>query len=232
MNLIYTETGREVRVCDVVNLRDGEKGEVTFFRAPHKAGSIGKVSVRSLDRPAEREYFVSVIGAEWIEREDRGWTGGECANDTSPCYRRSHSSDNCCEHYPVAAIVAASPFPVANPGYVDGVPTLTEKRVQGDSTRHCTILARSPKESDSELVLCDRGVEERERYVVWTRSTRNGATMHGHYFSSISAAAEYFDSNSTRVRDFEEAPLNTAGEIASSDTVCAIHDRLGCGVCC
>jgi len=77
MRLVYQETGDEVRVGDRVVLRDGEVVEVTYFRPPHKPSSSGKVCVRTVsDDPADEwrsdsEYYVSVIGAEWIEREDR-----------------------------------------------------------------------------------------------------------------------------------------------------------------
>jgi len=75
MKLIYTETGTEVRVGDVVRLRDGEKVVVEFFRQPHKPSSSGKVCVKDIpkafDRTRHSEYYVGVIGAEWIEREDQ-----------------------------------------------------------------------------------------------------------------------------------------------------------------
>lgn len=70
MKLIYKETGKEVAVGDVVELRDG-KWKVTYFREPHKASSSGKVSVQHTENNWRAEYFVGVIGAEWIEREDR-----------------------------------------------------------------------------------------------------------------------------------------------------------------
>lgn len=77
MRLVYQMTGEEVQVGDKVTLRDGELVEVTYFREPHKPSSSGKVSVRQMSdvEPGEyvcdREYYVSIIGAEWIEREDR-----------------------------------------------------------------------------------------------------------------------------------------------------------------
>lgn len=37
-----------------------------YFSHPHKPSSEGKVSLEN-----GMEYYVSVIGAEWIEREDR-----------------------------------------------------------------------------------------------------------------------------------------------------------------
>jgi hypothetical protein len=71
----------------------GERVKVTSFREPHKRSSVGKVCVDHLHKDAgnrgRTEYFVSVIGAEWIEREDRtvcptcdAWTDalGDCIN--------------------------------------------------------------------------------------------------------------------------------------------------------
>lgn len=73
MRLVYDYDGEtEVRVGDVVTLRDGERVRVTYFRPPHKPASSGKVSVENADAATgSREYFVGVIGATWIEREDR-----------------------------------------------------------------------------------------------------------------------------------------------------------------
>ncbi len=79
MRLVYKNSGNEVKVGDVVPDFRGELQKVISFREPHKPSSSGKVSVKTPlppvgDGPAfsdEREYFVSVINAEWIEREDR-----------------------------------------------------------------------------------------------------------------------------------------------------------------
>ena len=67
MKLVYKDRPAvEVKIGDVVFL-DGEmRRKVEYFRTPHKPSSEGKVT---LDNGAE--YYVSVIGAEWIEREDR-----------------------------------------------------------------------------------------------------------------------------------------------------------------
>jgi hypothetical protein len=73
MRLVYNDYGNEVKIGDVVTLRDGEKATVEFFREPHKPASSGKVNVtvRHGDHENTAEYFVGVIGAKWIEREDR-----------------------------------------------------------------------------------------------------------------------------------------------------------------
>lgn len=73
MKLVYKDTNREVKVGDSVILFDGTVGKVTYFRPPHKSSSSGKISVRLNGDSFDSEYFVSVIGAEWIEREDRGY---------------------------------------------------------------------------------------------------------------------------------------------------------------
>lgn len=69
MRLVYTKTGKPVNVGDRVTVRN-EICTVDYFREPHKPSSEGKVTVR-LTEDMRREYYVSVIGAEWIEREDR-----------------------------------------------------------------------------------------------------------------------------------------------------------------
>ena len=71
MRLVYKANGKEVKVGDMVTTSRGEKCEVTYFRQPHSPSSEGKISVRFEGNSFDREYYVSVIGAEWIEREDR-----------------------------------------------------------------------------------------------------------------------------------------------------------------
>ena len=71
MKLVYKETGKEVKVGDIITMSDGEKCEVTYFKPPHKPSSSGKVLVKFENRNCNMEYYVGVIGAEWIEREDR-----------------------------------------------------------------------------------------------------------------------------------------------------------------
>jgi hypothetical protein len=71
MRLVYKANGNEVKVGDVVKTSRGEKCEVRYFRPPHSPSSEGKISVRFDDNSFDNEYYVSVIGAEWIDREDR-----------------------------------------------------------------------------------------------------------------------------------------------------------------
>jgi hypothetical protein len=76
MRLVYKTTGSEVEIGDVIPLKDDAldlSARVMFFRPPHKPSSSGKVSVTVLgnENQFSAEYYVGVIGAEWIEREDR-----------------------------------------------------------------------------------------------------------------------------------------------------------------
>ena len=71
MRLVYTETGLPVKVGD--KIMDDESGlalTVDFFRPPHKPASSGKISLRD-DQGHCREFYVGVIDAKWIEREDQ-----------------------------------------------------------------------------------------------------------------------------------------------------------------
>ena len=75
MRLVYTAPLPheivEVAVGDNVLLgNDEEQAVVHYFRPPHKPASSGKVTVKYPDG-STAEYYVGVIGAEWIEREDR-----------------------------------------------------------------------------------------------------------------------------------------------------------------
>ena len=73
MRLVYEASGKEVQVGDVVHLDSGAY-TVQYFDKPHKPASSGKVTVRHAydDVGYGQEYYVGVIGAVWIEREDRG----------------------------------------------------------------------------------------------------------------------------------------------------------------
>jgi hypothetical protein len=73
MRLVYkTDPTRLVKVGDVIEACDGTKMQVMHFKEPHKPASEGKVSVRPVGADfGDSEYYVSVIGAEWVDREDR-----------------------------------------------------------------------------------------------------------------------------------------------------------------
>lgn len=87
MRLVYkssappSRAGMPVQVGDVCMLSDGQQVKVAAFREPTSPASSGRVVVKPLDAGEVsfgREYYVSVIHAEWIEREDQGpeneWT--------------------------------------------------------------------------------------------------------------------------------------------------------------
>lgn len=58
-----------MKVGDKVKTFRGENATVRSFRTPHKPSSEGKISIMIQD--FNEEVYVGVIGAKWIEREDR-----------------------------------------------------------------------------------------------------------------------------------------------------------------
>lgn len=68
MKLVYTATQLPVQIGDCVTI-GGDPYTVHYFARPHKPSSSGKITVRTLGLCLE--YYVGVIGAEWIEREDQ-----------------------------------------------------------------------------------------------------------------------------------------------------------------
>lgn len=79
MRLVYTNEpyvpselqGKEVQVGDNARTFRGERCEVAYFRPPRTPASSGKVTLKFTKDDIGMEYYVSVIGAQWIEREDR-----------------------------------------------------------------------------------------------------------------------------------------------------------------
>lgn len=74
MKLVYEESGEEVKIGDVVILgRNGDNYIVANIEKPRHSGSTGRVYVYLEDgKPTETQgFYPGVIGAEWIEREDR-----------------------------------------------------------------------------------------------------------------------------------------------------------------
>ena len=76
MRLIYTDgnraerpAGTDVQVGDEALTFRGEIVTVLGFTKPTHPGSTGRVAVG--DNDWRQEYFPSVIGAEWTDREDR-----------------------------------------------------------------------------------------------------------------------------------------------------------------
>lgn len=74
--LINIETGKEIKVGDVVITFRGEFAELLSFTSPHKPSSTGRVYIQSFNNEsslARREYFPSVIGAKIINHQfDKG----------------------------------------------------------------------------------------------------------------------------------------------------------------
>lgn len=71
MRLIYQSTKAEVKVGDITHVRN-QPYVVTQIRQPHSPASTGRVCLRSMcERKYYFEYYPIVIGADWVEREDR-----------------------------------------------------------------------------------------------------------------------------------------------------------------
>ena len=74
-NLAGKPAGTPVAVGDIVkglhNSPPEEEYEITYFREPHSPASSGKVNIRPIGG-SDREVYVTLIGAEWINRRDRG----------------------------------------------------------------------------------------------------------------------------------------------------------------
>lgn len=73
MRLIHKKTGETVKRGDIITLNPGkERVMVKGWCMPHKPSSTGRIYVRlEGEMNDEREYFPSVGGCEWIDREDR-----------------------------------------------------------------------------------------------------------------------------------------------------------------
>ena len=69
MNLIYDEDGSKVVVGDIVEM-NGREVQVIHFVKPHKPSSSGKMTI-GFKSGEVREVYVGVIGATWVDREDR-----------------------------------------------------------------------------------------------------------------------------------------------------------------
>jgi hypothetical protein len=68
MKLIYEHNGRPVLPGDTVQTGCGEWYEVVRGEEPQHVASEGRVIVK--DASGTRSFYVSVIGAKWIERTD------------------------------------------------------------------------------------------------------------------------------------------------------------------
>jgi hypothetical protein len=72
MKLVYRlgSPTHEVKIGDRVTTFRGEHGTLIGIEKPHKPSSTGRVTVR-MDSGYESSFYPSVIGAEWIERDDQ-----------------------------------------------------------------------------------------------------------------------------------------------------------------
>ena len=73
MRLIYLSNNEEVKQGDIVEIR-GIKHKILDLPPPHKPSSSGHVYVQRFTDTSSRDvnrYYVGVMGAKWIEREDR-----------------------------------------------------------------------------------------------------------------------------------------------------------------
>lgn len=72
MRLVYDESGdAPVVLGDVVHVQGTPYYVMSIIR-PHKPASTGRVICKAMtDVPWICEWYPSVIGAKWIEREDR-----------------------------------------------------------------------------------------------------------------------------------------------------------------
>lgn len=71
MRLIYSDTKQPARLGDQVQTFRGERAILLGIQEPHKPSSTGRVYIEFNGSGCAREFFPSVIGAEWIERGDQ-----------------------------------------------------------------------------------------------------------------------------------------------------------------
>ena len=73
MLLVYSKSMKPVSEGDLVHV-DGDAYFVEQIIKPHKPSSTGRVYCTSMcERKYFAQWFPSVIGAEWIDREDHTW---------------------------------------------------------------------------------------------------------------------------------------------------------------
>lgn len=75
MRLVYTATGKPVNIGDRHTI-GGFALVVARTPQPHKPDSEGKIDFYLLGGVMGPLYYASVIGAEWIDREDRAHENG------------------------------------------------------------------------------------------------------------------------------------------------------------
>ena len=67
MRLVYKNSKEEVKIGDKVLTETQNK----YATKPHKSASAGFVTLKENNSDLSMEFYVGVIDAEWIEREDR-----------------------------------------------------------------------------------------------------------------------------------------------------------------
>lgn len=70
MRLVHTKSGVDAKVGDLV-LLDGSPVYLLNFQKPTSPASEGKCCVGDSMNGPPHQYYVGVVGLEWIEREDR-----------------------------------------------------------------------------------------------------------------------------------------------------------------
>jgi hypothetical protein len=72
MRLVYDASGEEVKIGDRVPVdTENKTATVTSMEPPHKPSSVGFVTLKEDGTDFSLEFYVPVIDATWIEREDR-----------------------------------------------------------------------------------------------------------------------------------------------------------------
>ena len=75
MELVYESSGESVQIGDLAQTGKGEVVVIQGIEKPRHSASTGRIYVTpkgvKYDGLNSRSYFPSVIGAEWINREDR-----------------------------------------------------------------------------------------------------------------------------------------------------------------
>ena len=69
MILVDSQTKQPIKIGDKVHTFRGEECTVKGIRKPFHPGSTGRVFVSFHPDEFDREYFPSVINAQWIEDE-------------------------------------------------------------------------------------------------------------------------------------------------------------------
>tara|TARA_Y100000310_G_scaffold297234_1_gene330070 strand:+ start:17 stop:259 length:243 start_codon:yes stop_codon:yes gene_type:complete len=65
--LIDIKTHKELKVGDKVKTFRGENVQIEHLKPPQKPSSIGHVSVKFLDNGLVREFYVNVIGGQYVK---------------------------------------------------------------------------------------------------------------------------------------------------------------------